>query len=427
MTLGILFGSFLLFVAIGIPVAFCLGLATLLAVLATGDLPVLVIAQRMLTGIDSYTLLAIPFFLLAGEIMALGGIADRLIDFARALLGHLRGGLAIASTLASIIFAGVSGSAAADVSAIGSVIVRPMIRDGYEPGFVASLQATAGMLGPIIPPSIIMIVYAAITNVSVAALFLSGVVPGLIIGVGIMLMAWRYAAKRALPRSPFIGGAAILRSLIRTMPALVAPVIIIVGIVGGVFTATEAGIVAVLYALVVSLALYRQLRWSDLPRLFVRTGFTTATLMFIVATSSAFSYVLAYYDVPSTVLNYLTALSHDKYVILLIILGVIFVVGMVVDVIPAALILVPILHPLAAQVGFDPVHFALLMVVALQAGGLTPPVGVLLFIACGLAEISPTQALRHIYGFVALVFATTIALGFLPDVVLWLPRFFLGR
>jgi C4-dicarboxylate transporter DctM subunit len=292
-TLGILFGSFLLFVAIGIPVAFCLGLATLLAVLATGDLPVLVIAQRMLTGIDSYTLLAIPFFLLAGEIMALGGIADRLIDFARALLGHLRGGLAIASTLASIIFSGVSGSAAADVYAIGSVTVRPMIRDGYEPGFVASLQATAGMLGPIIPPSIIMIVYAAITNVSVAALFLSGVVPGLIIGVGIMLMAWRYAAKRALPRSPFVGGAAILRSLVRTMPALVAPVIIIVGIVGGVFTATEAGIVAVLYALVVSLALYRQLRWSDLPRLFVRTGFTTATLMFLVGTYSASSYRLA--------------------------------------------------------------------------------------------------------------------------------------
>jgi C4-dicarboxylate transporter DctM subunit len=427
MALGVLFGSFLVFVAIGIPVAFCLGLATLLAVLATGDLPVLVIAQRMLTGIDSYTLLAIPFFLLAGEIMALGGIADRLIDFARSLLGHLRGGLAIASTLASIIFAGVSGSAAADVSAIGSVVIRPMIRDGYQAGFVASLQATAGMLGPIIPPSIIMIVYAAITNVSVAALFLSGVVPGLIIGAGIMLMAWRYAARRSLPHGRFVGWSGVARSLAVSIPALVAPAIIIVGIVGGVFTATEAGVIAVLYALIVSLVVYRRLHWSDLPRIFVRTGFTTATLMFIVATSSAFSYVLAYFDVPATVLGYLVALSSDKYVILLIVLGVIFVVGMVIDVIPAALILVPILHPLATQLGFDAIHFALIMVIALQAGGLTPPVGVLLFIACGLAEISPTQALRHIYPFVALVFGTTIALAFVPDLVLWLPRFALGR
>jgi C4-dicarboxylate transporter DctM subunit len=423
----ILFGAFLVFVALGMPVAFAMGVAAVVAVLATGDLPLLVVAQRMYTGIDSYLLMAIPFFLLAGEIMSDGGIAQRLIAFARAVLGHVRGGLAVASTAASIVFSGVSGSAAADVSAIGSIVTKPLIREGYSPGFTASMIATAGVLGPIIPPSILMVVYASITNVSIAALFLAGVIPGVLLGVAIMAMGRHYAIRHGIPRVPFAGWRAVGRSAWEAIPALIAPLIIIAGIVGGIFTATEAGVIAVLYVLPVSLFFYRQLSVRDLPRILVRTGFMTATLMFVVATSSAFSYVLAYHDVPRAVIAGLTAISQDRYVLLILILGLIFLIGTVVDVIPAALILVPILHPLAAELGFDPIHFALIMVIALQTGGLTPPVGVLLFIACGLAGIKPRVASPYVWWFVLMLFVATVALAFLPDVVLWLPKLFLGR
>ena len=427
MVLALLFGSFLVLIALGMPVAIAMGVAAMAAVVAIGELPLLVIAQRMYTGIDSYLLMAIPFFLLAGEIMSAGGIAQRLIALARALLGHLRGGLALATTAACIVFSGVSGSAAADVSAIGSVVTRPLIREGYAPGFTASMLATAGVLGPIIPPSILMVVYASIANVSIAALFLAGVVPGLLLGAAIMAMGWRHAVRRGIARVPFAGWKAIARAAWTAAPALVAPLIIVVGIVGGVFTATEAGVIAVLYVLPVSLWFYRELALSDLPRILVRTGSMTATLMFVVATSSAFSYVLAYHDVPRAVVAALTSISKDPTVLMLLILALVFVLGTVVDVIPAALILVPILHPLSAQLGYDPVHFALVMVVALQAGGLTPPVGVLLFIACGLAEIKPQVASPYVWWFVAVVFAVTVALAFLPGIVMWLPRAFLAR
>jgi C4-dicarboxylate transporter DctM subunit len=241
-----------------------------------------------------------------------------------------------------------------------------------------------------------------------------------------MAMGRAYAIRHGIEPHRWSGGRAVLAAAWKAIPALVAPLVIIVGIVGGVFTATEAGVIAVLYVLPVSLLLYRRIGLRDLPRILVRTGFMTATLMFVVATASAFSYVLAYHDVPREIAAALTAISQDRVVLMLLILAVVFLIGTVVDVVPAALILVPIFHPLAAQMGYDPVHFALVMVIALQAGGLTPPVGVLLFIACGLAGIKPQAASPFVWRFVAMVFAVTIALAFMPGVVLWLPRMFVG-
>jgi C4-dicarboxylate transporter DctM subunit len=408
------------------PVAFALGLSTMLVVLLNEDLPLLVVAQKIFTGIDSYTLLAIPFFLLAGEIMSVGGIASRLVHFSQRLVGHLRGGLAIASIFASFIFSGISGSSAADVSAIGSVVTKPMIREGYEPEFVASIQATAGMLGPLIPPSILMIIYATIADVSVAALFLSGVIPGVIIGGAIIAVAYVYAVRRGIQGESFRGWGAVWRSFIDSFPALVAPLIIILGIVTGAFTATEAGVIATIYALVVSLFVYRELTWRELPTLFIRAGSMTASLMLVVAVCSAFSYVLTYYDTPAQIAEFITGLTTDKHLILILIIVIVLLLGTVIDVIAGALILVPVLHPLAVQVGLDPIHFALILVVALQAGGLTPPVGVLLFISCSLAEVSPMKTLGYINLFTAVIFAVLILFAFWPAPILWLPHLVLG-
>jgi C4-dicarboxylate transporter DctM subunit len=426
-TLTLLFGSFLILVLVGLPVAFALGLATMLVVLLNGDLPMLVVAQKALTGIDSYTLLSIPFFLLAGELMSAGGIADRLVKLSQTVIGHLRGGLGIASVAASLVFSGISGSSAADVSAIGSVVTRPMIREGYEPAFVASLQASAGMLGPLIPPSILMIIYATIADVSVAALFLSGIVPGLILGVALMAVTYVYAVRRNLRSDAFPGWRAIGRALVASLPALIAPLIIIVGIVTGAFTATEAGVIATLYALLVSLFVYRELRWRDLPPILIRSGAMTATLMFVVAVSSSFSYVLAFYDVPQQISDFIMAITVDKHVVLLLIIVMVLLLGTVVEVIPGALILVPVLHPLALQVGVDPIQFALIMVIALQAGGISPPVGVLLFISCSLAGVDQTKTLFYINTFMAVIFSLLVLFAFWPDPILWLPHFFLDN
>jgi tripartite ATP-independent transporter DctM subunit len=418
--------SFAVLLALGVPVAFSIGISTVLTMLLSINTgPALTtVAQRIATGLDSFTLLAIPFFILAGQLMNRGGIARRLIEFAKALLGGLPGGLAHVNILAAMLFAAISGSSVATASAVGSIMGPRMEEDGYERSFGAAVNITAATTGLIIPPSNILIVFSlASGGVSITALFLAGYLPGVLVGFSLMLVAGVLAVRRRYPVARRTGWREMSKRLLAALPSLLMLVVVMGGIISGIFTATEAAAVAVLYALVLALA-YREITLRDLPQILLSTSATTAIVLLLVGTSIGMSWILAYESIPQNVSLALIGLTENKILILLIINLTLLAVGVFMDITPAVLIFTPIFLPVAVQLGVDPTHFGIIMVLNLCIGLCTPPVGTVLFVGVGVAQTSITRVIRPLLPlYVAMIVALMIVTYF-PGLSLWLPDLF---
>jgi tripartite ATP-independent transporter DctM subunit len=413
---------FIAVLGLGVPVAVCLGLAAIVSIAAIGDVPVgFMVAQRIATGIASFPLLAIPFFVLSGLLMGEGGMARRLIDLAAALVGRLPGGLAYVTTMTCMMFGAVSGSAVAAVSSIGSFMIPQMTSKGYGRDFSVALTATSATTGLIIPPSNIMIVYAVVAgNVSVAALFMAGFVPGILVGLCIMAAAFVYNIKtgnQARMEPP-----PVVPSLVAALPSMLLIVIVLGGILGGVFSATEASAVSVAYALILGVGVYREIPARKLPDILLRSAKTTAVVMLLIGTSQAMSWALSFERVPQTAGEALLGLSQNPVVVLMIINVLLLAVGTFMDMTPATLIFTPILLPAVMALGVDPVHFGIILITNLCIGLCTPPVGTCLFLASSVGNTTISRVVpKAIPFFIAMVVALLL-ITYVPEISLWLPR-----
>lgn len=422
--LGILFVAFFVMLFIGLPIAFAMAGSAILALVMETQIPLMLVVQRVYAGGDSFPLLAIPFFIIAGEMMTASRMTDQLVALADALIGHLRSGLAAVTVMACIIFAGISGSGSADSAAIGSVMIPQLKAKGYPPGLAAAIVATAGALGPIIPPSLLMIVYAAIAEQSVGQMFMAGIVPGLLIGVGLMvvihfwnnLRGWETGSGRR-PTIRRIGS-----TLRGALVPLGTPVVIVVGIVGGVFTATEAGVVAAVYALVTA-ALWGRISLRDVKTALVRAGLLSSLSLFVISMASIFSWILAREGFPRLVSDIVFGVSGDNQLLAAaIVISVILTLGFFIEVFALLIIFVPILAPLGPALGFDPVHWGLLLVMSMNVGGITPPVGTSLFISASIAQCTLMEISRYQMLLVAVHAVVIFLVLLLPGIVMWIPR-----
>lgn len=418
----ILSASFLLFLVSGIPIAFVLGLTSLVGLLYSGEVPLLLIPKQMFSGTDSFPLLAVPFFILAGNLMNIGGITQRLVHFCNILLGYVRGGLALVNVVASMFFAGITGAAVADTSALGSILIPAMVREKYDRDFSAAVTAASSTVGPIIPPSIPMVILGTVGELSIGALFLAGVIPGILVGLSLLGVAYYISCKRDYPKEPRKSLREFLLGLKDALFALLMPAIILGGILGGVFTPTEAAVVAVVYAFLVSFLVYRELRWRDLPRVLIDSVVTTSLIMFVIANCAIFGWILANHQIPQAIAHLFLSITANPWVLLLLINLFLLFVGMFMETTASLIILTPILLPLAVKVGLDPIHFGLVMVLNLVIGLITPPLGVCLFIACGIAKITLEQIVRAILPFLIAAIGVLFLVSYLPDLVFFLPR-----
>ncbi|SMC79570.1 TRAP transporter large permease [Cellulophaga tyrosinoxydans] len=423
----VLFVSFFILLILKVPVAYSIGIATALSLLLNIDnLPgITTIAQRMTTGIDSFALLAIPFFVLAGEIMKRGGIANRLINFAKSLVASMPGGLAYVNVLASMLFGAISGSAIAATSAIGSIMTDRMEEEGYPREFSASVNITSSTTGLLIPPSNILIVYALASGgtASVAALFVAGYFPGILLGVAIMAyIAFVASAKKFTKgtRTPF---SLIWTYFRKAFFSLLLLVIVVGGIVAGVFTATEASAIAVLYATVLAL-IYGDVRVKDFPNILLTSAKTTAVVMFLICTSMAMSWLFSFEGIPELISGFLLEQFSNKIVIFLVINLVLLVIGTFMDMTPAVLIFTPIFLPVVVALGMDPVHFGIVLVLNLCIGLCTPPVGTILFVGSGIANVSVSQVIKPLIPFLLIMVLVLLIITYIPQISMWLPSLF---
>jgi tripartite ATP-independent transporter DctM subunit len=420
----ILVFSFLVLMGIGVPVAWSLGLAsfvTLMVSVAVGP-SATTIAQRMGTGLDSFSLLAIPFFVLAGEIMNRGGIANRLIELAKSLMGRLPGGLLYVNVLAAMLFGAIAGSAAAAASAIGGILGPRMEKEGYPKELGAAVNITASTTGLIIPPSNILIVYSlASGGVSIAALFIAGYIPGLFIGLLLIITAAIFVKRKNLPGGERTSLRDLARSFFRAIPSLMLLVIVMGGIVAGIFTATEASAIAVIYTLGLSF-FYRELKLFQLPSILLKASETTAIVMLLIATSMSMSWVMSSEDIPQSISSSLLSLSDNIFVILIIINLILLFVGIFMDMTPAVLIFTPIFLPIVIELGIDPIHFGIIMILNLCIGLCTPPVGSVLFIGVGVAQSTIGKVVKPLVPFFIAMIVGLIVITLFPDMTLWLPR-----
>ncbi len=420
--------TFAFLLILGVPIAYSIGLATLATMLVSmGALPAVTTqAQRIATGLDSFALLAIPFFILAGQIMNRGGMARRLIDFARSLLGLLPGGLAHINILASMLFGAISGSAVAAASAVGGIMSPQMEKDGYNRDFAAAVNITAATTGLIIPPSNILIVYSlASGGVSIAALFLAGYLPGILVGLSLMVVAGVIALRRGYtPTSKGAGIPQILWRFLDALPSLSLLIVVMGGIVAGVFTATEAAAIAVLYALVLAF-IYREISPRDLPGILVESSTTTAVVLLLIGTSVGMSWIMAYVNIPQSLTEALVSLTDSHILVLLLINVILLCVGTFMDITPAVLIFTPIFLPIATAMGLDPIHFGIIMVLNLCIGLCTPPVGSILFVGVGVAKTSIASVTRPLLPLFIAMILSLLVVTYVPGLSLWLPDFFL--
>ncbi len=422
----ILVVCFLVLLLMDVPVAYSIGMATLLTMLVTVDFTpaASTTAQRIATGLDSFTLLAIPFFILAGNLMGRGGIARRLIAFARAMVGALPGGLAFVNIIACMLFGAISGSAIAAAAAIGSVMHPKMVENGYAPNFSTAVNVSSATTGLIIPPSNVLIVYSlASGGVSVAALFVAGYLPGLLLGGMLMAVAAIVAHRKGFGKDERVPVPEVLKRFVDALPSLTLIVVVIGGIVAGIFTATEAAAIAVLYALLLVL-LYREVNPRELPGILLNSVVTTAVVMLLIGTSLALSWVLSFENIPQDAANALISLSNNKIVILLIINVLLLVVGTFMDMTPAILIFTPIFLPIVVTLGIDPLHFGILMVFNLCIGLCTPPVGTVLFAGAGISRVPVTDVVRPLLPLYAAMLLGLLLVTFIPEITLVVPRLF---
>jgi tripartite ATP-independent transporter DctM subunit len=419
--------SFVVLLAIGVPVSICIGVTTLLTMLVTIDVtPALTTAaQRMAGGLDSFALLAIPFFILSGLLMGQGGIAHRLVEFAKVLIGMLPGGLAFVNVVSCTLFGAISGSAVAATSAIGSFMIPTMNKEGYDKNFNAAITITSSTTGLLIPPSNILIIYSlASGGVSIAALFIAGYLPGLLMATALMVVCAVYAKIKKLPVGAKPTVSQVLHRTWDALPSLALVIIVIGGIVGGFFTATEASVIAVLYSGFLSLVVYKEVKWSEMPQLLIKSAETTAIVMLLIATSSAMSWILSYENIPQSLSTSLLALSSDPIMILLTINLILLIVGIFMDMTPAVLIFTPIFLPVVESLGISPLHFGIMMVANLCIGLCTPPVGSVLFVGCSVAKTSIPKLIKPLLPmYVAMVLALVL-ITFVPAISEFLPRLF---
>jgi C4-dicarboxylate transporter DctM subunit len=420
----ILIISFVFFLVIGVPIAFVLGLTPLVALVSQGETPLVLVAQRIFTGMDSSVLMAVPFFILAGNIMSAGGMTRRLVSFCNVLVGSFRGGLAYITVVISMIFAGITGAAVAEASAVGSILIPAMKKEGYPTDFAAAVTATSSTMGPIIPPSIPFIIYGVLGEVSIASLFLAGFIPGLILGLFLMGLVWYYARKHRFPKGDRLSFQEALKASIDAGLVIMTPAIILGGILTGVFTPTESGCVAVFYALLLSLFVYRDIDLRDLPSLLIRTGVTSSLVMLVIGTASVFSWLLASEQIPQVIAETILNATHNKWLILLTINALLLMVGCVMETTASLIIFTPILLPLMMRIGVDPLHFGVIIVFNLVIGLTTPPVGVCLFVACSIAQISLERLSRAILPFLLAAVTVLLLCTYWEALVMAVPKYF---
>lgn len=420
---AVLLVSFLVALLIGLPVAFIMGVSGLLTLTVDGGFPLEVLPQRLFNGINSFPLMAVPFFILASELMTASRISNALLGFCNSLVGHIRGGLGQVNVLVSMFFAGISGSALADAAGPSAIVMRMMRKSGYTPEYAAGLSAATSTIGPIIPPSIIMVIYAVTDgNVTIAGLFLAGIVPGVLLGLALAAVNYILCARDINGhRTPF-SFRQMWSSFYRAIPALLMPALILGGILSGAFTATEAGAIAVFYALAVGLFLTRSLRVSDLPGILLRSGVITSAVLIVVSMAAIFAWLLTVLQVPNALASLLEGMDLGPTAALLVMALIILFCGLFIDTLPAVIILVPVLGPIAAHYGIDPLHFAMMLILNLTVGMVTPPVGPVLFVISAVGRIRIESVSRAVLPFLLAELAVLLLIIFIPEISTWVPN-----
>ncbi len=422
MTTTFLFAMLFVFMVLGMPVAVALGLSSLLTILFFAQDSLASLSLKLYETSEQFTLLAIPFFILGGTFMTTGGVAKRMIRFANACIGHLRGGLAMASVLACMLFAAVSGSSPATVVAVGSIVIAGMVKAGYPQPFAAGVICNAGTLGILIPPSIVMVVYGAATETSVGKLFMAGVIPGLLLGVMLMGAIWVRARALKLPPQPRAPLADIWTAGRQSLWGLMLIVIILGGIYGGVFTPTEAAAVAAVYAFFIAVFVYRDIGMKEVPRVLLDAGKVTVMLMFIIANALLFAHVLTTERIPQAIAETIVGMGMAPWQFLIVVNVLLLIAGMFMEPTGVILIMAPILFPIASKLGIDPVHLGIIMVVNLEIGMITPPIGLNLFVTAGITGMSITQVVRAALPWTLVLLVFLIIITYVPQITLWLPQ-----
>jgi len=423
MTLSILAAVFVITLLIGVPIVFCLGISSLAALLYMGDIPLQIIPQKIYTGMDSFPLLCIPFFILSGEFMSHGEITDRLLKFSILLIGRIRGGLALANVLASMFFGGMTGSALADSSALGSVEIPMMVKAGYGKRFSAAITCASAIVGPIIPPSVIVIIYALAVGGSIGALFLAGVIPGILVGLALMVGAYIISRKRKYPkRQEKVSLKELYHGFKKVFLALMLPVIIVGGIISGLFTATEASSIAVVYAFIVTVFIMKTVKLSLIPKLMVNSIIVTAIVMIILGTSTVFGWIITVHQVNESLAKFLGFAGPIAFLLITNIF--LLILGSIMDVIPVILIFAPTLAPIAVSLGIHPLHFGMVVCLNCAIGLITPPLGQVLFIGCSIANVSLEALSKEILVFLFIEIAILLLVTYLPITTLFIPKLF---
>jgi len=425
MAYTILFGVFTLLMLIGTPIAFCLGIASFATVLYLG-LPPIVVFQQMNSGMNVFAMMAIPFFIFAGDLMVRGGIAHRLIRFAAGLVGHLRGGLGQVNIVASTLFGGISGSAVADASAVGGLMIPQMAKRGYDRDYAVNVTVNAAIIALMIPPSHNMILYsiAAGGNVSVADLFTAGIIPGLLLAAALMVTAYIVARRKGYPSEPFPGFSKLMYYLLASFPGILLIGIIFGGVRSGIFTATESSCIAVLYAFLVAMLVYRELDWRGFVEAVMGAVRTTAMVLLVIGTAASFGWLMAFLQVQTLMIATISAISDNPIIVLLVINVILLLLGTFMDMAPMVIISTPVLLPVVKAFGIDPVHFGVVMILNAGIGLNTPPVGTVLFVGCAVGGITIREAMRTIWPFFGASIAVLLAVTYIPSLSLWLPSLF---
>ncbi|TWT27914.1 TRAP transporter large permease [Planomicrobium sp. CPCC 101110] len=418
-----LFLSFIVLIFLGVPVAFSLGLASLLY-LFLADIPLNIIPQRMFGGLNSFVLLCIPGFILAGNLMNAGGITERIIKFANDLFGHIRGGLGLANVGASMGFAGISGTALADTASIGSILIPAMKKEGYGAGFSAAVTASSSTVGPIIPPSLPMIIVGTLASLSIGDLFLAGAVPGILLGLGLMIPTYFISVKRNYPKGERQSLKTIWKSFMGAFWAILMTVIILYGILGGFFTPTEAAVVSVLYAFVIGIFVYKELPIKKIPEIMLSSMTATASIMLLVGFANLFGWIMVREQIPQLVAESILGISTNAIIVILLINLLLLFVGTFMETIAALVILFPVLLPVAITIGMDPIQFGVMMVLNLVIGLVTPPVGVCLFVASQIGKVSIGKTAKELLPFLGVSLAVLMLVAFIPQITLFLPSLF---
>jgi C4-dicarboxylate transporter DctM subunit len=418
----LLAASFIGFLLLGVPIIVALGLSCMVSVLITGAADISVLVQNMFNAGNSFALMAVPFFILAGNIMSEGGVSRRLVNLAGAFFGRMSGGLALVATVASTFFGALSGSAPATTAAIGGVMIKPMVEKGYDRNFAGAVVAASGTIGLIIPPSLTMVLYGVSTGVSIGGLFLGGIIPGIIICIALMIVEYIISVKRGYRGEEKTSMKTILKYCREAVFAIFMPVLILGGIYAGIFTPTESAAVAVVYGLIVGLFIHREISFRDLPKLILKSAKSTALVMYLMVTAEVLSFVLVSEQIPQTIASSILGFSNNAIVVQLIMVLILLIIGTFLNNTAAMVLMAPIFYPIITSLGIDPLFFGIIMVIALAIGHNTPPVGMCLFIACDIGNIKLESLVKEVMPLVAAMIVVVVALNFFPEVILYLPN-----